>query len=217
MRLNCVRNPDEGESVVHPFFHGQFSAPFASLADMVLNSWSCLEEIEMLEVEDEFKNVNLEDFRIINYFWQSKTHRKLHLEMATSTTGLQVVHCVMYPWPCYPLPMYAVDMVGFRGRISLAIADLCPTTQNLTLPPSIRDKLKDLTASLPESLPRRQAPDWGVPIFSAECCLVGPETEEDIGAFLRFATRALEILRQEAEVAKKANPKEETESSGAHS
>eukprot|EP00238_Polyblepharides_amylifera_P000463 CAMPEP_0196572774 /NCGR_PEP_ID=MMETSP1081-20130531/2763_1 /TAXON_ID=36882 /ORGANISM="Pyramimonas amylifera, Strain CCMP720" /LENGTH=160 /DNA_ID=CAMNT_0041890205 /DNA_START=418 /DNA_END=900 /DNA_ORIENTATION=+ len=107
--------------------------------------------------------------------------------------------------------MYAVDMVGFRGRISLAIADLCPTTQNLTLPPSIRDKLKDLTASLPESLPRRQAPDWGVPIFSAECCLVGPETEEDIGAFLRFATRALEILRQEAEVAKKANPKEETE------
>jgi hypothetical protein len=93
--------------------------------------WQVSEEFLLAEVTGEGA------FRLENQLWQSRTHRKMHLELATGARGLEVLHCVMFPRVDYDLPIFAMDMVGFGGRVTLCIADLCPIRDNpQVLPPS---------------------------------------------------------------------------------
>ena len=47
---------------------------------------------------------------------------------------LQVLHCVMFPRTQYDLPLLSFDVVAAGGRVTLAVADPCPVTPNLSLP-----------------------------------------------------------------------------------
>jgi hypothetical protein len=99
----------------------------------------------------------LERLRLENRFYTTPLFRKCHLELATGGAGLSVLHCVMYPWPAHDLPLFSVDMVGFgvrrtpplaraatpdatprapQPRVTLAIADVCPSREDLSLPRS---------------------------------------------------------------------------------
>jgi hypothetical protein len=40
----------------------------------------------------------------------------------------------MYPHVQFTLPIFAMDMVGFGGRVSLCIADLCPIRDGPQVP-----------------------------------------------------------------------------------
>ena len=98
-----------------------------------------------------------ERLRLENRFYSTPLFRKCHLELATGGAGLSVLHCVMYPWPAHDLPLFSVDMVGFgvrrlpcfarataadavtrpsQPRVTLAIADVCPSRDDLSLPSS---------------------------------------------------------------------------------
>ena len=46
----------------------------------------------------------------------------------------QVLHCVMFPRLEYDLPILGMDMVGAKGRVSLAVIDPSPATMDRTLP-----------------------------------------------------------------------------------
>ena len=52
-----------------------------------------------------------------------------------SSYPLQVLHCVMFPRLEYDLPILGMDMVGARGRVSLAVIDPSPAAMDRTLPP----------------------------------------------------------------------------------
>ena len=116
-----------------------------------------------------------EKLRIENRCYQTPQFRKLHLELAKVGTQLDILHCVMFPNPNYPLPMFGTDLVGGRGKISAAIADLSPTSPTLTLPPPYIQLLK----ALPEihfSQPR-DLPEWG-DIFSDYWIACRPSLDE---------------------------------------
>lgn len=57
-----------------------------------------------------------------------------HSPQAAPCTCPQVLHCVMYPRVQFTLPIFAMDMVGFGGRVSLCIADLCPIRDGPQVP-----------------------------------------------------------------------------------
>jgi phycocyanobilin:ferredoxin oxidoreductase len=61
-----------------------------------------------------------ERLRIENRFYTTPTFRKCHLELAVGGAGLNVLHCVMYPWAAHDLPLFSVDMVGFGVRAGQA-------------------------------------------------------------------------------------------------
>lgn len=136
-----------------------------------------------------------EKLTIENRCYQTRQFRKLHLELAKVGSMLDILHCVMFPRIEYNLPMFGTDLVGGRGQISAAIADLSPVSADLTLPSAYREQL----LALPEfdfSQPR-PLPDWG-DIFSEFCLFVRPATDEEETAFLDRATGYLEIHCQRA-------------------
>jgi phycocyanobilin:ferredoxin oxidoreductase len=136
-----------------------------------------------------------EKLTIENRCYQTPQFRKLHLELAKVGTQLDILHCVMFPNPNYPLPMFGTDLVGGRGQISAAIADLSPTSPTLTLPPPYIQLLK----ALPEihfSQPR-ELPEWG-DIFSEFCLFVRPNGEAEEELFLSRVESYLEIHCQMA-------------------
>jgi phycocyanobilin:ferredoxin oxidoreductase len=63
---------------------------------------------------------------IENKCYQTPQFRKLHLELAKVGENLDILHCVMFPYPEYALPMFGADIVAGRGQISAAIVDLSP-------------------------------------------------------------------------------------------
>lgn len=136
-----------------------------------------------------------ERLTIENRCYQTPQFRKLHLELAKVGTGLDILHCVMFPRPDYALPMFGADLVGGRGQISAAIADLSPTSADRTLPLAYQTHL----AQLPEpafSQPR-ELPAWG-DIFSSFCLFVRPDGAMEATAFVTRVVSFLTIHCQQA-------------------
>ena len=137
---------------------------------------------------------------IENHCYQTAQFRKLHLELAKVGKNLDILHCVMFPRIEYALPMFGCDLVGGRGQISLAIADLSPLNAERTLSPSYREAL----AALPpiEFSQPRPIPEWG-DIFSEFCLLVRPtDTQEET----QFLERVQDFLQLHCRQALQAQP-----------
>ena len=116
---------------------------------------------------------------------------------------LEILHCVMFPHPEYDLPMFGCDLVGGRGQISAAIADLSPLNRSGTLPFEYNTAL----GALPElnfSRPR-ELPEWGE-IFSEFCIFVRPGSPEEEQMFLSRVENFLTIHCQNAIAAKPVSP-----------
>lgn len=122
------------------------------------------------------------EFLVIeNICYQAPPFRKLHLELAKVGTGLDILHCVMFPEPQYELPMFGTDLVAGRGGISAAIADLSPISADGKLPSAYQGHLSGLP-ELEFSEPR-QLPAWG-DIFSEFCLFIRPQTSQEETQFL---------------------------------
>ncbi len=136
-----------------------------------------------------------EKLTIENRCYQTPQFRKLHLELARVGTSLDILHCVMFPRADYALPMFGADIVGGRGQISAAIADLSPTSRDRTLPMEYQQSLAALP-SIPFSQPR-DLPPWG-DIFSEFCLFIRPGSESEEVAFVKRVVEFLEIHCQRA-------------------
>ena len=106
---------------------------------------------------------------IENRCYQTPQFRKLHLELARIGDRLDILHCVMFPRPNYPLPIFGVDLVGTQGGIGAAIVDLSPVNRERVLSNSYRNVLANLP-TVKFSQPR-DLPPWG-DIFSEFCLFV---------------------------------------------
>ncbi len=127
---------------------------------------------------------------IENRCYQTPQFRKIHLELAKVGTGLDILHCVMFPRTNFNLPMFGTDLVGGKGIISAAIADLSPTNPELTLPAAYNSALSSLP-KLQFSQPR-DLPEWG-DIFSEFCLFVRPSAGQEESWFLGQVEEYLKI------------------------
>jgi phycocyanobilin:ferredoxin oxidoreductase len=158
----------------HPLIH--------RLADTIESTWKIYLDLSPFQVPDGLGYVEgtLEGEKLVieNHCYQAPQFRKLHLELAQVGKGLDILHCVMFPNPEYALPIFGADLVGGRGAISAAIADLSPVNPERSLPASYQQALSALP-DIPFSQPRA-LPEWG-DIFSEFCVFVRPmgAPEED--------------------------------------
>lgn len=145
---------------------------------------------------------------IENSCYQTPQFRKLHLELAKVGTGLDILHCVMFPRSNYALPMFGCDLVGGRGQISAAIADLSPLNGDRTLPESYTlalTALPDMQFSQARGLP-----DWG-DIFSEFCLFVRPAGVDEEAKFLARVQQYLALHCKQAIVAAPVSAEQEAE------
>lgn len=164
------------------------------LADCIEATWQKHLDLSPYHLPAELGYVEgrLEGEKLIieNRCYQTPQFRKMHLELAKVGNMLDILHCVMFPRPEYDIPMFGCDLVGGRGQISAAIADLSPVDLERTLPEAYNTRLANLT-ELNFSQPR-DLPEWGN-IFSEFCIFVRPSSPEEETMFLLRVEEFLEI------------------------
>jgi phycocyanobilin:ferredoxin oxidoreductase len=169
------------------------------LANAIETIWAEHLDLSPYYLPDELGYVEgrLEGEKLVieNKCYQTPQFRKLHLELAQVGKNLDILHCVMFPHPEYALPMFGTDLVGGRGQISAAIADLSPLNADRTLPDNYRRPLQQLT-QYPFSQPR-ELPAWA-DIFSEFCFFIRPCNPEEEQWFLDRVAGMLTIHCQQA-------------------
>lgn len=173
------------------------------LADCIEEIWQQQLELSPYQVPEDLGYVEgcLEGERLIieNHCYQTPQFRKLHLELAQVGNSLDILHCVMFPNPEYALPIFGADLVGARGAVSAAIADLSPVNAERSLPKRYQQGLSALP-KIQFSQPRT-LPEWG-DIFSGFCLFVRPVNAQEEAAFLKrvqeFLTLHCQIARAES-------------------
>jgi phycocyanobilin:ferredoxin oxidoreductase len=174
------------------------------LADCIESNWHRYLELSPYDLPPEMGYVEgrLEGEKLVieNRCYQTPQFRKMHLELAKVGTMLDILHCVMFPRPEYDLPMFGCDLVGGRGQISAAIADLSPVNPDRRLPDAYRHALQALDA--PQFSQPRELPVWGE-IFSEFCIFIRPTSLEEENQFL---TRVDDFLRIHCSYAAQASP-----------
>ncbi len=164
------------------------------LADCIEATWHRFLDLSDYELPAELGYVEGrlegEKLTIENRCYQTPQFRKLHLELAKVGSTLDILHCVMFPRPKYALPMFGCDLVGGRGQISAAIADLSPVNSERILPEVYRHALQVLPA--PQFSQPRELPAWG-DIFSEFCLFVRPSSIEEETQFLSRVEEFLQI------------------------
>jgi len=179
----------------HPLIH--------RLAERILNYWQKYLELSTYSLPEGLGYVEGklegEKLRIENRCYQTPQFRKMHLELAKVGKNLDILHCVMFPRPEYPLPMFGCDIVAGRGGISAAIADLSPTSPDRVLSSSYNEDLSALPKA--DFTEVRELPPWA-DIFSDYCLFVRPHNLEEEQEFLDLAANYLRIHCQQATQAK---------------
>lgn len=165
------------------------------LADCIEDVWQHYLELSPFSVPEGLGYVEgaLEGEKLVieNHCYQAPQFRKLHLELAQVGSGLDILHCVMFPRPEYALPIFGADLVGGRETgISAAIADLSPVNADRLLPAHYQQALNALP-TLSFSQPRT-LPLWA-DIFSEFCLFVRPAGAEEEAAFLQRVREFLTI------------------------
>lgn len=144
---------------------------------------------------------------IENRCYQTRSFRKLHLELAKVGNNLDILHCVVFPHCEYNLPIFGCDLVGGRGQISAAIADLSPVSPDGDLPTAYQTVLSQLP-SVSFSQPR-ELPPWG-DIFSEFCLFIRPENSQEEEQFLQRVRDFLTVHCQQGNEAETVSPQQKS-------
>ena len=178
--------PSESSATVPPLI--------PSLAQTIRGAWVGLPELKPLETETDFTSIEgqLEgdDLLIRNELLCCRGIRKIHLELARLGRGLQILHCVWFPDPCFDLPIFGADIVAGPAGVSAAIVDLSPVSE--ALPLGIESALVD--SPCPAFRQVRDLPGWGT-IFSPHVCFIRPDGAEEEALFRSRVEDVLAILR----------------------
>jgi phycocyanobilin:ferredoxin oxidoreductase len=171
------------------------------LANLIEAHWQQYLTLSPYEIPEDLGyvegNLEGEKLTIENRCYQTPKFRKLHLELARVGDRLDILHCVMFPRPNYPLPIFGVDLVGSQGQIGAAIVDLSPTNKKRVLDRNYQQVLANLP--LREFSQPRDLPIWG-DIFSEFCLFIRPVDRQEEGLFLKQVDRFLTLHCQIATV-----------------
>jgi phycocyanobilin:ferredoxin oxidoreductase len=177
-----------------PSLREQQHSLIRQLADCIEANWHRYLDLSPYDLPAELGYVEGrlegEKLTIENRCYQTPQFRKMHLELAKVGNMLDILHCVMFPRPEYALPMFGCDLVGGRGQISAAIADLSPLNAERILPDAYRQAIQALPT--PQFSQPRDLPDWG-DIFSEFCIFIRPADPEEETQFLSRVDQFLQI------------------------
>ncbi|MDJ0683013.1 MAG: phycocyanobilin:ferredoxin oxidoreductase [Xenococcaceae cyanobacterium MO_167.B52] len=180
------------------------------LADVILDCWHQTLDLSPYSLPEGLGYVEGklegEKLRIENRCYQTREFRKMHLELAKVGKNLDILHCVMFPRPEYPLPMFGCDIVAGKAGISAAIADLSPTSPDKTLSAAYIQELSVLSTD--KFSEHRELPPWA-DIFSKFCLFVRPKNESEEQHFLEYAQQMLKIHCQQALQAEPLSPQQQ--------
>ncbi len=164
------------------------------LANSIESIWQRHLDLSPYELPAELGYVEgrLEGEKLVieNRCYQTHQFRKMHLELAKVGNMLDILHCVIFPRPEYALPMFGCDLVGGRGQISAAIADLSPLNRGRILTENYRQAL--IALPNPQFSQPRDLPEWG-DIFSEFCLFIRPSNPEEETQFLARIEQFMEI------------------------
>jgi phycocyanobilin:ferredoxin oxidoreductase len=126
---------------------------------------SAVKTLPITKMECDFPEIHKDDVTIVNEMWHCPGLRKLHLETGR-TKNLEVLHCVLYPDPAYPIPIFGCDIVANDKVVTAAIVDVSPVRHlnQIDIYPAVtkisnRFQFKE----------RRALPLWSDDIFSPHC------------------------------------------------
>ena len=160
---------------------------------LIKNRINLLTDVEPLNIDRNsrkiYSNLNNEELFIINEFYRAKGFRKIHFEIAKLGKSLQILHCVLFPDPCYELPIFGADLVVNSNNISAAIVDLSPVGNYL--PDSLISQMRSL--KVPEFKEPGKLPEWGF-IFSPYVCFIRPVDFLEEKLFLKLIDQYLSLL-----------------------
>ncbi len=180
------------------------------LAELILEYWHQYLDLSAYSLPEGLGYVEGklegEKLRIENRCYQTPQFRKMHLELAKVGANLDILHCVMFPRPEYPLPMFGCDIVAGKGGISAAIADLSPTSPEKTLSQAYRNALSTLPNS--QFSQPRELPPWA-DIFSEFCLFIRPQTLQEEQDFLEQVKSFLSVHCQQALKAQPLSPQQQ--------
>jgi phycocyanobilin:ferredoxin oxidoreductase len=123
---------------------------------------------------------------IDNHLRASEAFRKVHVEHATTATGLDILHSVAYPRHGVDAPILGLDLVCVHGTPTMGICDLSGGGFEGML---TYDASKT-----------REMPGWAAGLFSEQCVFVDRPSLED------FAEFVLEVSRKYAARVEEAQP-----------
>lgn len=182
------------------------------LADSIERIWQQTLNLSPYQLPEDLGYIEgrLEGEKLVieNRCYQTPQFRKLHLELAKVGGMLDILHCVMFPRPSYPLPMFGTDLVSGRGQISAAIVDLSPTSADKQLPTAYQRHLQQLPA--PAFSQPRELPAWG-DIFSEFCLFIRPDNPEEEASFLQRVEAFLELHCKRAIATEPASAEQQVE------
>ena len=98
----------------------QLSMPVANYIREELKGFSGVKFLE-----NKYPIVENDKVFIINEMHQNKKLRKMHLETGY-TQNISIMHCVLYPNPNYPIPIFGADIVETPNSVTAAIVDMSP-------------------------------------------------------------------------------------------
>ena len=160
---------------------------------LIKNRINLLTDVEPLNIDRNsrkiYSNLDNEELFIINEFYRAKGFRKIHFEIAKLGKSLQILHCVLFPDPCYELPIFGADLVVNSNNISAAIVDLSPVGNYL--PDSLISQMRSL--KVPEFKEPGKLPEWGF-IFSPYVCFIRPVDFLEEKLFLKLIDQYLSLL-----------------------
>ncbi len=130
--------------------------------------------------------VENEDVFIINEMNKCKGLRKVHLETGY-TKNIEVMHCVFFPNPEYPLPIFGADIVATPKIITAAICDISPVHKANSIYYGL-----DLIAQQYKFKERRQLPEWA-DIFSDYVQFMRIRDNKEKDMFVELVSRYLDI------------------------
>ena len=160
---------------------------------LIKNRINTLADVEPLSIDSKlskiYSNINNEELFIINEFYKARGFRKIHFEVAKLGKSLQILHCVLFPDPCYELPIFGADLVFNSNNISAAIVDLSPVGNHL--PDSLISQIRSL--KVPEFKEPGKLPEWGI-IFSPYVCFIRPVDFVEEKLFLKLIDQYLSLL-----------------------
>lgn len=189
----------------------------SSLADLLVSTWGAYLQLEPYHLPADlgFVEGQLEGDRltIANRCYQSRVFRKLHLELATVGSDLDILHCVMYPRPQYELPILGTDIVANSHVVSAAIIDLTPVRGPLGEP--YLSGLKPAYQRRNGFSELRNLPPWGT-IFSPRCLYTRLVNQSEADLFIEISQAYLRFYCEQANQAEPVSAEIEAEIRSGH-
>ena len=140
-------------------------------------------------LENKYPIVENDNVFIVNEMHQTKKLRKMHLETGY-TDSISVMHCVLYPNPDYPIPIFGADIVETSNVVTAAIVDMSPVHGSQRYV----DVFQDISYKY-QFKENRVLPTWSEDVFSQGCKFMRIKTDEEKVMYLDLIKESVQLYK----------------------